>query len=197
MDGLTELAAPPEEPVSVEEAKLHCSYGWADQDGLFQTLVSAARGLCERYTGARLAPRAYRLRVPGWPRDPQGYHPQYGWGVVLPVEPVAEVTAVLAPGADLALAPVDGWTARLDRSPPVVFPPPAGWPVLPTVDGYAPGPEVLFTAGRGCPEEARQAILLLVGYWFENRGDCRDPSPSGMPEGAKRLLSLLDTGAYC
>ncbi len=102
------------------------------------------------------------------------------------------------------LAEGAGWQAWADHNPPLVSPAPdETWPDIQA--GRAGGVRVEFTAGYGSaadvPADAKAAILLCVGYWYEHRGDSDDPADTptslGIPLGAKRLLSLLATGSYC
>ena len=58
---------------------------------------------------------------------------------------------------------------------------------------YKVNPIKVTYVATGTPDKTtRQAILLLVGHWYENRGD---ESNADIPEAAKRLLGLSFNGA--
>jgi uncharacterized phiE125 gp8 family phage protein len=197
--GLTAIAGPEEEPVSLGEAKAHLRLDpdYHGEDAAVARAISSARELAEAYTGRRWATQQLRLTLPGWPRDRL---------VRLPVEPVASVDAVkyyAADGTLTTLAAGTDYQAWLDHSPPLVMPAPLGvWPASQV--GRAGSVVVEFTAGTAtaaAPSSLRSAILLLVEQEYERYAaggpnGAADRASLGMPPGAKRLLDLLSTGSY-
>ena len=195
--GVTSTAGPAVEPVTVAEAAAQCYADPADgaAAAVIAGHVSAARALAERHTGRALAGRSVTVHLPGWHGGSW-----LGGGsapIELPVEPVAAVTAVRYYATDGTLTTMDPaeYQAALGFSPPLLAPAPnTYWPA--TQCGRLVGVEIDLTLGAACPPEAKQAILLAVGYWFAHRGDGGDPERDGLPPAALRLLNLLDTGAY-
>jgi hypothetical protein len=83
------------------------------------------------------------------------------------------------------------------RSEPAIIAPAYGksWPATRNyldATGNYPA-EVRFIAGYGAagsavPENFRQAMLLLVGHWFENREEVSGSSLASIPKGVEALL---------
>lgn len=204
MYGLTAIAGPDEEPLSLADAKAHLRIDpdYHGEDGLVADWVAAAREMAEGHTGRKWVTQELRLTLPGWPC---GSAAGVAGAIRLPVEPVASVDAVKYYAADgvLTTLPDSLYQAWLDHSPPLVAPAPlASWPAI-QADRLGPV-RVEFTAGYGdagaVPAALRAAIRLCLAYWSEHRGDGVDPASLpqslGLPRGAKRLLNLLDTGRY-
>lgn len=222
MYGLSLIATPTEEPVSLERAKLHLRVDHDVEDDLIAGWIAAARQLSEKHTARRWCEQGLRLTLADWPGGSGG-----GWvesyiahttgqgsagdcgAIPLPVEPVASVDAVkyydLA-GVLRTLTADTHYQVWLDHSPPLVAPAPLS--VWPTVQSGRLAPvQIEFTAGYGeatdVPEQAKAAILLCLGYWYENRGDGTDltmmnglPGTLGMPPGAVRLLDMMRADGY-
>jgi len=210
-----EVVTPPvTEPVTVAQAKKQCRVDLDDEDGLFETWVTAAREVCEEASRRRFVPQALRLTLPGWYAGagewPDGLAGLALSGVLaadlcrairLPVEPVSAVTSVAYYATDGTLTTLDAglYQTWLAHSPPLILPAPnESWPDLES--GRVGAVRVTFTAGyASVPAAAKNAILLTVGYWYRNRGDGKDPGSVvglGLPPGAERLLRHLCTGAY-
>jgi len=218
--GLVTTAGPAVEPVSLDEAKAHLRVDSTADDGLISGLIAAARVQTEAETGRRWVNQSLTLSLPGFPRrrvnaggypDPwEDWYPPQDWflagtGVVgsvvmLPAEPVGAVVAVRYYDAGGTLQTLAGteYLSWLEHSPPLVYPAPGRlWP--PTQVGRLGAALVDFTAGYGpdattVPATAKAAMKLAIGFWYENRGDGRDPTELGLPPGALRLLRTLSTG---
>jgi uncharacterized phiE125 gp8 family phage protein len=59
--------------------------------------------------------------------------------------------------------------------------------------------EIQYVAGYGSaatsvPEGIRQAILLAVGHWYENREQSTAKAMQELPLGARHLLAAYDIG---
>jgi uncharacterized phiE125 gp8 family phage protein len=179
------LAGPAAEPISLAEAKAHCRVDDDAEDGLMATLIAAARIHVEAASGRALIAQSWRLVLDAWPRD----------GVVrLPVGPATALTAVTAYDADDTPHELATGQFRLDGAgvPALLLAPPAveGMPALRSRRGI----EIDFVAGYGeagtdVPEDLRQAVRVLVGYWFENRDVAVAPNGADGPAGLARLLT--------
>ena len=177
------LAGPAEEPVSVAEAKAFLRLDDGLEDGLVTTLIGAARMHVEGVTAKALLAQSWRVVLDDWPLD----------GVVrLPVTPfvaVTEITAYDAAGGAHTV-PLAQFMSEPDRLllPANV----AGMPALRERQGI----EIDYVAGFGTepedvPADLRQALLALVGYWFEHR-DAVIVAGSGavVPSGFDRMVSV-------
>lgn len=153
------IAAPGEEPVSLAEAKAWCRIDSNDEDDLVSALIAAARLQVESETRRALVTQSWRLTL-DCPR---------GRLVVLPIAPVSDVTSVTADDADLDVS-LQGDAVLL---------PGEGYQQL--VIDYTAG----YGAAADVPADLRQAVLALVGYWYENR----DLAAAATPAGLDRLLA--------
>lgn len=176
------LAGPAEEPVSLVEAKAFLKVDDTAEDALITTLIGAARLHIEGVTGRALLAQSWRVVLDAWPES---------LVVKLPVSPfiaVTEINAVDEAGAlhAIPLAQFMGGPDRLLLPRSV-----AGMPVLRERQGI----EIDYVAGFGTepgdvPADIRQALLVLVGYWFEHR-DAVIVAGSGavVPSGFDRLVA--------
>jgi uncharacterized phiE125 gp8 family phage protein len=163
------VAGPAVEPVSVPEmrAALRAEAG---EEALIGALIRAARLLVEAQARLALIEQTWRLALDRWPA---------GRLMRLPVAPVLGLEAVRVHDGT-AFHALDPGLLQLD---------PAGDPPRLLVDPVAPDPgrpmggiEIELRAGFGAepqavPEPLVQAVRLLVGRWFEHRGDALHDAP--------------------
>lgn len=198
MYGLATITPPAEEPVAIGHARLHLRIDHTEEDELLQEWIATARQLTESHTGRRWMEQELRLTL-------ADFYPDDCDVIRLPVEPVTAIDAVKYYAADgtLTTLATSGYQSWLEHHPPLVAPAPqVTWPTTQT--GRLGAVQVEFTAGYASvgdvPGQAKAAILLCLGHWYEHRGDSDDPNwrPTslGMPPAAKRLLDSIATGAY-
>jgi hypothetical protein len=220
--GLSLITAPAEEPIGLDRAKLHLRVDHDVDDDLISSWVAAARTLTEQHTNRRWVEQGLRLTLADWPGGGGGsWVDNYlarvtglaaagiSGAIPFPVEPVLSVDSVkyyATNGVLTTLTADTQYQTWLDHSPPIVAPAPLTvWPV--TQVGRLASVQVEFTAGYGAaadvPDQAKAAILLCLGYWYENRGDGLDltmmnglPQSLGMPPGAQRLLDMMAANGY-
>lgn len=159
-------AGPAVEPVGTVEAKAHCRVDVDDDDALLDALVVAARQYVEQVTRRSLVTQTWDLFLDGWPA---------GDTLVVPVPPLQSVTAVTYTddaGTTRTVSSADYVVDTANEPGRVRLTSSASWPseTLQVVNGV----QVRFVAGFGdagadVPQPIRQAILLLVGHWYENR----------------------------
>lgn len=156
------VTAPATEPVSSVEAKLHCRVDHSAEDALITALITAARTHVENETGQALITQTWEVVLDGWPQV-----------LRLPHAPVSAVTSVTyrdEAGVTATLA-ATAYTVRTGLTPvQVVFDQDA----LPAATLADVGPiAVRYTAGYGAaasvPKPIFQAMLLLIGHWYQNR----------------------------
>lgn len=146
------------EPISLELAKLQCRVLDSDEDDLFDQLIPAARAYVENITGCVLLQRQIVEQ-----RD------EFGCYIELHRRPVFTVDEVAYIDADGAAQTYADFVAQASRDPARVYPEAgAEWPTLFEYGGVT----VTYTAGYVVgeePPELIQAMLLLIGHWYENR----------------------------
>lgn len=162
---LQELEAPTEEPVTLADAKLHLRVDGDEENTWIERAIRAAREYCEETQQRAYVSRRFRLSLERWP---------CGRTIYLPRPPLQAVEAVSYTRADGTVETLDPSLYVVDAaSEPgaIHLAPDASWPT----EQLAPGMpiRVEFLAGYGTvgdvPERVTQAILLLVGHWYEHR----------------------------
>lgn len=184
------LAGPAAEPIALAEAKAFVRVDDTAEDAFITTLITAARLHVEGTTGRALISQSWRVGLDCWPENRE---------VVLPVGPLSSLTSIKAYdndgyGTSLALAQFQPET---NVSPSKIFLPAIveGMPVIRAHHAI----EIDYVAGYGTdpedvPTDLRQAVLTLVGYWFEHR-DAVVIAGSGavVPQGFDRMVSAYRT----
>jgi uncharacterized phiE125 gp8 family phage protein len=158
------IEKPLNEPVTLEEAKLHLRVDGAEEDSLISALISATREFCKNFTGRSLAVQAFEL-VTG------PFLIKYG-SIKLPMPPLVEVLAfkyLNEQNEEVTLEENSGFYVVKDMEPALLCPnPETGWP-----EDCALRPDAVrirFKAGYvDLPKSIRQAMLLLIGHFYENR----------------------------
>jgi uncharacterized phiE125 gp8 family phage protein len=179
---LETLVPPASEPVTLAEAKNHLRVDGNDDDALITRLIGAARRWCESFQGRAWVTRTYRLRLERFPKGP----------IVLPFPPLQAVSAIRytrADGIEITI-PSASYSALTGEPASVV--PLQAWPT----EALAPGlpVSVEFVAGYGdaaaVPEDAKAALLLILGGLYENREDetVAREVPHALSMGARALL---------
>ncbi len=179
------ILPPASEPVSLGEAKLYLRLDGTDEDPLIATLIAAARHLVEAASGRRLIGQTWRIVLDAWPW-------RAGDGLRLPLSPVIAVTAarVIAHDGTAVMAPPGALALDAAADPPTLRAlGPAPAPPRPQA-----GVEIDLRAGFGetpeqVPAPLRQAILRLVGLWFDRRGDVAEPEPARLPAEVAALIA--------
>jgi uncharacterized phiE125 gp8 family phage protein len=174
------------EPVTSAEAKLHLRVDGTDDDTLIAVLITAAREAAEHYTGRALAPQTLEAALDCFP-DSEGE------AIELPMPPVASITHIKY--TDTA-----GVEQTIDTGDYALSLYGDSRRVAPTYGNYWPSTQDIPDAVRvryvtgytTCPKAAKQAILLIVGHLYENRGDdARIQADDIQPPAAKALLNTV------
>lgn len=178
------------EPVLLADARLHIK---ADSDTTEDTLITAwittAREIAEHYTGRALAAQTLEMAL--------DVFPQYENDVIsLDMPPVATISSVkytdtagieqTITGSAYALS-LYGDSRRL----------------APTYSNYWPDTQAIPDAVRiryvtgytTAPKAVRSAILLMVAWFNENRGDAMSPDDI-QPPAAKALLNTVKVWGF-
>ena len=165
------VTGPTEEPVTLQEAKDHLRVDVASDDTLVQRLIADAREWAERFTRRALVTQTWRLWLDEFPDGPGTYGP----AIVLPggkVQSVSSVKYIDAAGVLQTLAGAEYALVAKDPQKPAQLVPAYGkaWP---GTRGEPNAVQVEYVTGYGAaaavPAIVRQAILLHVGWHYENR----------------------------
>jgi len=166
------VAGPALEPVSLTEAKLHLRVDGNDENTLVTALIAAARQEAESYTRRALVTQTWRYTCD-----------RLAATVTLPHQPLQSVTSIAIDGVTLAAS-----NYEVDTSTGRVKP----------LSGYAAegigGIAITYVAGYGAasdvPQALRQAMLLMIGHWYEHReAVITGPIATELPLAARALLA--------
>ena len=157
---------PSEEPVSIEEAKAHLRVDIEDDDNLILNLITAARKKTETILKRSLITQTLIYYPDEWPD---------GDYIELPLPPLQSVTSVIYTdyaGTATTLTQNTDYVADIKKDPGrVVLDYGMTWPTT-TLDVTSPI-AITYQAGYGTVEDVpmpiRQAILILVSDFYENR----------------------------
>lgn len=162
------VITPPAAIVSLDDAKLRLRVDHSDDDALITALIAAATSWIDGPTGwlgRSIGQQTLELRTDGFRAKP----------LQLPFGPIISVTSVKyldGEGAEQTVAGADYEKLSDGR---VVLAPNASWPSTYSNDEavrvrYVAGyPNVGDPAVSTVPEAIKTAVLLMVGYLYENR----------------------------
>jgi uncharacterized phiE125 gp8 family phage protein len=187
---------PAVEPVTLAEAKAHCRVDTTADDAYITTLIVAARQWCEAYMDEALIHQQLVMRMDGFPGE-----------IRLPRPPMATagtttavtVTFTLNESGQTATLATNQFRVDRDSTPGVIRTVYGGaWPAY--LEDYN-AVTVSWWAGRGVdggsvPQAVRNAILMLVGLWYERRTAADATNLSEVPYGVKALLDCSRWGSY-
>lgn len=180
----TLLSGPTAEPVSLAEAKAWLKVESADDDLLIGALVTAARLTVEATARRLLLTQGWRLTLDAWPAS----------GIVkVELGPVQAMTALRSLDDQGIATSYDPAGFQLDRTrePARILPLGQSAPVT---SRLVAGVEIDLTLGYGAsptdvPQPLRQAMLMLVALWYENRGDRIGDKPGDLPADVLALIA--------
>jgi uncharacterized phiE125 gp8 family phage protein len=159
------LDGPAVEPVSLAEAKAHLRVEHGDDDDTIAALIAGARVHVEAQTRRALITQTWRLSRDAWPAS--------GRIAVLPAPLRGLVAArVYKPDGTTQAIGAEAFATDTTSAPAVLA---FANGALPAPGRVVGGIELDVEAGYGdapedVPQPLRQAILVLVAYWYENRG---------------------------
>lgn len=194
MTSYTAVAPPGTTPVSRAEARLHCRVDDAvtEDDALIDRVIAAATAYLDGpdgVLGRALVHQTWRIALAG---------PEPGGVLRLPLAPVEQIDAVEVWGSDGVQTAFAGWRLVKDRR--------GAWLELqsgeswPGNDGRSLPVEVEGVFGYGAavddvPEDIRQAVLLMVGHFYEHREQVMAAAvPAALPFGVQDLIARYRRG---
>ncbi len=187
--GLTITSVPGLEPITLAEAKEHLNYTESADDDYITSLIKAARKYAEHFQNRVFITQTWDLFCDAFPVG----------GVVLLIP-----TTVLQTIDEIKYYDTDGveqtWSDTLYQyditSKPARLLPEPDESYPDTQSGKMNAVQITFTAGYGpaasdVPEQTKQAMLLLIGHYYENREEVVvGVTPSAVPFAARALLTL-------
>ncbi len=159
---------PTVEPVTTAEVKDNSRIFISDDDTLIESLIIAARQYCENYCDSGFVEQTWIQKRKDFPSGDDSIVLEHG-PVISVTDPIDYVDS---DGSDATFVKTDNWFESSDgRYRTIHTEYSIDWP---TARIYQDAVTVTFVVGYGTlasdvPQAIRQAILLLVGHWYENR----------------------------
>jgi len=180
--------APTVEPISLTEAKLHLRVDGTDEDSRIQGLIATARLDVETLSLHKLVTQTWDWYMDDWPD---------GDILTVPFPPLQSVTGVYytVEGSVEVQWSSSNYLVDIYNVPgQIVLQSTASWPSGTLVE--INGVRVRFVCGFGAAgadvdERARQAMLLLIGHYYEHREEVI------VERGANVMLLPQAAGALC
>lgn len=185
--GQIKVVVPPtDEPVSLDEAKLHLRVDGTEEDDYIAGRIAAAREACELEARRAFVARTLDLSMECWP----------GRCLELPMPPLVSVASITYTDEDGNVGTVSAsdYVVNGNVEPGLIIrKSSASWPSV----ALMPGPSIVvrYDAGFGTaadvPAVYKQAILLLLGHMYENRESVVVGTiATQLPDAVSKLLSI-------
>lgn len=186
------VTAPATVPITLAEAKAHLRVDASDEDTLISSLIDAA---VSHVDGEGLLGRAMITQTwAEWVTASPGY-------VRLPMGPFQSLTSVEYYDSDNALqtATLSDFETWLDGD--FVRVKPKEGSLWPTAFSRPDAIKITYVAGFGneasdVPQGIRQALLMLIGHWYENRIAVSEARLSVVPIAVDALINNERVGWY-
>lgn len=189
------LTQPTVEPVSLAEAKAHCRVDTDTDNAYLASLIRAAREWCAAYCDETFVHTQYVMTLDSFPVE-----------IELPRPPMATASGYTAvtvtyknENQTTATLATNQYRVDRDSTPGVLRTLYSGsWPShlldynAVTVTWWGG----VSADGTGVEQRIKNAILWLVGYWYERRMAADGISMTEIPFGVKSLLDSAKWGAY-
>jgi uncharacterized phiE125 gp8 family phage protein len=165
--GLTVATPPAAMPVLVEAARRNSRYDTTDEDTRFTELIAAATDYVQKQTDTALITQTLAWKMDKFPSCSK-------W-LYLPVWPVQSVSSITYKDQDNATQTISSGSivlrSQANGRGRIAL---ADWAAWPACRDTPDCVTIQFVAGFGSttanvPDAFKQAILLLVSHWFENR----------------------------
>lgn len=164
--GLVLVTPPGAEPITLAEGKAHLRVTVTDEDTLINSLIVAARSRAETFLRRALMTQTWDYVLDCFP----------AWAIEVPRPPLAVLTSVKyleASAGVLTTLAASEYRVDLSSQPGRVTPEIGKvWPVTyDVINAVTVRFDAGYTSAANVPQEIKQAMLLLLAAWFENRSD--------------------------
>ncbi len=181
-------AAPPAiEPVTLEEAKAYLRVDLSDDDSLIAGLIQTAREYAESFQNRALCTQTWELWLDSWPSE------DYIKIALPPLQSITSIKYYDTVNTEAIMPEADYLVDVISEPGRVALGYSQSWPTaaLRTINGIC----ITFDAGYGdranVPYLVRQAMLLLIGHWYEHReATLTGPTATEIAFGVSSLLAL-------
>lgn len=178
-------SAPAEEPISLAEAKAHLKVDFSADDSYISALIVAARQEVEQYCAISLVSKTFQQAYDGFPLATRMNPHQ---SLILWRSPLVSLTSIVytSEGGVSTTESSSNYVVDSYSKPPRVSPA-YGYSWQSAQDRPA-SVIVTFVAGYGdasdVPTAIKQAMLLMIGNWYDNRED----SAYRLPMHSRKIL---------
>jgi uncharacterized phiE125 gp8 family phage protein len=175
---LVRALVPVEYPITPEDVKANSRIDSNDEDLLINGLIAAAVARAEMETGRAFAPQSWDLVLSAFPDG----------DIEIPLGPISdhvEITYADEGGGEQTISPDDFYVDTASADGRIV--PVDSWPVAADRPNSV---RVHFEVGATCPNDVKQALLLMVGHWYAQRETASDKPMQEVPLASTGLLAL-------
>ena len=156
---------PSVEPVTLDEAKAQCRVDLSDDDALITALIVAAREYLEGLDWRAWMTQTVEYWLDDWPRN---------FVIDLPRPPVQSVTSIKyydIHDAEFTFASTNYFVDTITEPARIGLNWNCNWPPesLRAVNAVCVTYVAGWPAQEYFPQRLKQAMLLLIGHWYENR----------------------------
>lgn len=186
------VVAPTANPVTLAEAKAHLRVDFADEDSLISGLIDAATDYLDGWsgvTGRALMSQTWEISLDEFPNG----------AISLPLGPCRQLVSVsyVAPNGSTQTVSSADYTTDFNPIEGWIVPKDAGWPkTMKTANAVTVRWIAGYQNAAAVPAAIRQAILLLVAHWYQNRELTAAGGRQALPFTVTALLAPFKRAAF-
>ena len=184
--GVSEVTAPAAEPLQVSEVRRHLALDDSYYDDYISSLIEVTRAKVQAHTHRQLVTATYDAKLDALPAGQQTLALPYG-----SLQSVTSITYTDTAGDSQTFSSSD-YDVSTAREPGTISP--AYGKTWPAARVQQEAATVRFVCGYGAagavPQAIKQAMLLLIGHYFNNREQTiTGVMATEIPQGADALLA--------
>lgn len=196
---LSLVTAPTQLAVSVEECKQHCYGINSEDDALVERFIKAATANVQRRIDGS---RQLMAATYDWKTKSLADLADCDSFVEIPRPPLNRITSITyansTGGTSTLSTSVYEAVTHTDQPGGIQLKPGQSWPVVQSARKYPVTVRFVCgsTSSTGVPDDAKQAVYLLVGDYFENRGDAQEKTSDKTEKAVDAICGSLGYGSY-